>query len=169
MIYVERLNLWGWDEEKLCHDESLLKISTAEGYTAVFGKLKIIIPSLSIPRYFSDTGIPLIPTCGTVFSATDAVEKWRKFKREGKLFNAQTLTMHQSVSFSQCKPTVIGSVHFYDLLFVKLETDEWRSVSSRFNNKNVDNYLRCSLLVCRSRFSLHCTYRLELSEQLHCR
>jgi len=64
-FYTEWVRFVRMRWSKLCHGESLLKISTAGRYTAVFSKPTVyntVIPSLSIPRYFSDTGIPRIPT-----------------------------------------------------------------------------------------------------------
>ena len=46
----------------MCHYESILNISTApDGIPRSLATPRYIIPSLSIPRYFSDTGIPRIP------------------------------------------------------------------------------------------------------------
>jgi len=63
-----------------------------------------------------------------------------------------------------------------------LSTQHWDTIIPQPSHQTKDIYTSSTLFIppattethnqdtfCRTRFSLHCTYRLELSEQLHCR
>ena len=62
VIYVEWLKFVGMRWSKLCHDEAYWKSVPPDGIPQYLASPRHILPLLSIPRYFSDTGIPNIPS-----------------------------------------------------------------------------------------------------------
>ena len=56
-----RRNLWEWNKANCAINKAYWKSVPPDGIPRYLASPRYIIPSLLIPRYFSDTGIPHIP------------------------------------------------------------------------------------------------------------